>query len=262
MKNVLLVDGDILVYRSCFAREETINWGDGVSTKTSDQAAVQDYMMNYMEDITNKYKVDKMIVALSDSDNFRKDILPDYKAQRKKTAKPTGIKEARAFVEDTWEIRCIPRLEADDVLAMLSTHPELKGNKVIFSIDKDFEQIPGKIINPNKDLVDKGGKKWYKERLVSELEAHQNLYKQILMGDRIDNYFGVPGIGEKKAEKLLDGATTEKEMWKRVLKCYKDNGMTKKEALVQARCARLLRWDEYDHDKKKVKLWTPLKETK
>jgi len=30
-------------------------------------------------------------------------------------------------------------------------------------------------------------------------------YKQMLMGDSADNIKGIPGVGPKKAEKLLDG---------------------------------------------------------
>ena len=52
---------------------------------------------------------------------------------------------------------------------------------------------------------------------ITPEEGRLNFYKQILTGDKIDDIPGIPGIGTKKAEKLLEGLETEEEMWYAVL---------------------------------------------
>jgi predicted methyltransferase len=64
---------------------------------------------------------------------------------------------------------------------------------IVISVDKDLDCIEGKHYNPRKDLV----------YTVNEDDANYNYWKQIIMGDSTDNIPGVPGIGPKKAEKLL-----------------------------------------------------------
>lgn len=57
---------------------------------------------------------------------------------------------------------------------------------------------------------------------VSELEGMYNFYKQLLTGDRVDNIQGIPGIGDKKAEKILEGCETEGDMYDSVWNAYRD----------------------------------------
>ena len=49
-----------------------------------------------------------------------------------------------------------------------------------------------------------------------------------------------------------DGAT-----WATVLAAYDKAGLGEQEALVQARCARILRKSDWNSRKKEVILWTP-----
>jgi hypothetical protein len=45
-------------------------------------------------------------------------------------------------------------------------------------------------------------------------------YAQLLTGDSVDNYGGIPGIGPKKAYDILLGASTEQELCERVSQAY------------------------------------------
>ena len=91
--------------------------------------------------------------------------------------------------------------EADDAIAIAATK---YGDKAIMvSLDKDFDQIEGWHYNFVKRS------KYY----VTKEEGLNFFYRQILMGDRIDNIIGIYGIGEKKSAKLLEDCKTEKDYY-------------------------------------------------
>ena len=76
---------------------------------------------------------------------------------------------------------------------------------------------------------------------------------QCLTGDTTDGYKGVPGIGPKKAEALLG----TRPHWGALKKAYMAAGMTKNEAIQQARLASILRWSDWDEHKGELIPWTP-----
>jgi DNA polymerase-1 len=72
-------------------------------------------------------------------------------------------------------------------------------------------------------------------------------------------------VGKVKAEKLLtvtnipDMPLAElREMrWAAVVAAYEKAGLTEQDALTQARLARILRYSDWDNEKKEPILWTP-----
>lgn len=121
-----------------------------------------------------------------------------YKDGRSKAApKPPIFYALRAALQQEpynfigWE-----GLEADDLVAMAGHALNENGFPcVISSPDKDvIHQIPGHHYNYGKA-----------EHIVtSEESAERFLWTQVLMGDSTDGIPGIPGIGPKKAEKILD----------------------------------------------------------
>src|SRR5690606_15306825 len=93
---------------------------------------------------------------------------------------------------------------------------------------------------------------------VSEEEADRYFYMQVLTGDPTDGYSGCPGIGPKRAERLLDGVGLE-DMWSVIVETYEAKGLTEEDALQQARVARILRKNDYDFKNKSPMLWAPFK---
>jgi DNA polymerase-1 len=100
---------------------------------------------------------------------------------------------------------------------------------------------------------------------ITETQAdYWHLY-QTLIGDATDGYKGCPGIGPKKAERLLDdtdwtsecGQTWSQAMWVKVVEAFVSAGLTEADALRRARLARILRWSDWDSENKQPKLWTP-----
>ena len=61
-----------------------------------------------------------------------------------------------------------------------------------------------------------------------------------------------PGV--KRAEALFN---KEGYSWKTVEKAFIDKGLTREDALLNARLARILTVDDYDFERKEPKLWTP-----
>ena len=75
---------------------------------------------------------------------------------------------------------------------------------------------------------------------VTEEDANYNHLLQALTGDAVDGYSGCPGIGIKRASRLLDADAS----WDSVIAAYDKAGLTEEDALVQARVARILRHGE------------------
>jgi len=242
------MDADMLVFRACSSVEQEINWGDGLWTLHANENEANIKVDEAVESLTNKvlnvlkYEGEyAILMCFSDKDNFRKHILPTYKANRVGKRKPVCYYGTKAWVEDKYECRQKPNLEADDVMGILSTKLE---NAIIVSGDKDFKTIPGKFYDFSRDtLYD-----------LSETEAdYWHLY-QTLLGDTTDGYTGCPGIGAVTAKKLLDAECS----WHTVLQAFEKKGLSIKEAIVQAQVARILRCEDYDTNKGEPILWTPI----
>ncbi|KAB0285649.1 exonuclease [Vibrio fortis] len=225
--------------------------------------------------LVKELKLDKVIVCLTDSVNWRKDVLPTYKDNRKDVRKPVGLSDLKKMLEERYESYLRPTLEADDVMGILATwekfHPEYR--KIIISEDKDMKTIPAWIYNPAKDF-----EPW----LQSEEEADIWFLTQTLAGDVTDGYSGCPNVGLGTAEEMLRGGlmweayehtfksgarkgmTEERwrkvespSLWDTVVSCFKKAGLNEAAALQQAQVARICRASEYDFKKKVVKPWTP-----
>ena len=131
-------------------------------------------------------------------------------------------------------------LEADDSMGILATmHPD---ECMICSPDKDMRQIPGQLFDM-KDVM-----------RVSPEEGRNWHYIQTLAGDQTDGYSGVPGIGVKRATKLLD---KEGYKWETIVNAFKEKELDEEEALLNARLAKILTVNDYDFKQDRPILWTP-----
>jgi DNA polymerase-1 len=246
----ILIDGDVITYTAASAVEREYDWGDDLWTLHSDVGEAQKKATDSIEALTEKLKADHVVMAFSDVVNFRKSFFPDYKGNRKDKRKPLALKELKAWIGERYETWVRPGLEGDDVLGILSTHPKMfPGEKIIVSIDKDFKTIPGYFFNPDKDT---------QPQFIDEKTADHWHMMQTLMGDATDGYPGCPGIGPKTAEKILTrGSDDPRTPWERVVETYEDKGLTEEDALTQARCARILRYSDYNFKTKEPILWHP-----
>lgn len=248
MKKLLLIDGDQFVYKATAALERETRWDDYNHVLYSNVVECWDTLQGMLKRIFERFDSTDHVLCFSAAPNFRQTIDPTYKGHRS-PRKPLCYAELRERVDSEYTVRAMPGLEADDVMGILATKP-MKAQRIIVSQDKDMRSIPTTVWD-GKDL-----------HRVSEREADYFHLYQTLIGDTSDGYKGCPGIGPKKAEELLKtvwmGDCRRMDLWwKFVVAAYEKCGLTEADALIQARLARILRWSDWDSEKKEPKLWTP-----
>jgi len=240
----LLIDGDILTYRTCWACQTQVQWEDDVVTTATNLKEVRaqaDAMIAYWQE---QLGVEQLVICFSPKGGkyFRHNILESYKGTRKASQKPMGYHSLVEYLKEKYSYLQVPMLEADDTLGILATNGEYSRN-IIVSVDKDMLTIPCEYYNMDKEVT---------ETVDTKLADYMHLY-QTLVGDSTDNYKGCPGVGPKKAADILKIPS-----WSRVVTAFEKAGLTSDDALVQARVARILRANEYNFDTGEVILWEPL----
>lgn len=221
-----LIDGDICVYRVGFTTQE-----EPVGFAISRVDALIDSIVFGCE-----AEESTIFLTSTDHSNYRYQIYPEYKANRK-APKPVWYEEIRAHLISDWNAEVVFGQEADDALGIAQTN-----DTVICSIDKDLDQIPGKHYDFVKDV----------QYEVSEERALRFFYFQLLTGDTTDNIPGVKGIGPKTADKLLSWCRTVEDYETAVIEAYEKT--YKKKALdlitIYGQCLKIKR-------KEDEPLWVP-----
>lgn len=195
---IALIDADIVAYRVSAASEDT---DENICILRCDKL-MQDIL--YLTD-ASEYKA-----FLSGKGNFRYELYPEYKANRKDTIDPKYRQLCKDFLIKEWNAITVDGHEADDALGYSQTQ-----DTIICSIDKDLLQIPGAHFNWVKNI--------HSEQTY--LEGMRHFYEQLLKGDATDNIPGLQGIGEKKAKKHLQFCETEEEMYETCRGLYKDDDL-------------------------------------
>lgn len=254
---LLLIDGDVLAYQAAAATERIITLdGDNhfpLGSLTEARAAF-DHRLDFL---TKTLGTDDCILCFSGDAgaNFRRALYPAYKANRAGKPRPVCLAALRKelMADPSLDIRWEANLEADDLLGLFTIYERSEEEeRIIVSIDKDLQTIPGLFFNlgrPEEGI-----------RYITPEEADRAFMRQALTGDMTDNYPGCPKYGPATADKALATVPpTIEAMWPVVLAAYEKAGLGPDYALTMARLARILREGEYDFDKGEVKLWIPPK---
>ena len=148
-----------------------------------------------------------MAVILDKSEHtFRNDMYDQYKAHR--PPPPEDLVPQFPLIRDAtraFSIPCIEELglEADDIIACYVKAALAKGWKTtVVSSDKDLMQL----IEPGVDLLDTmNDRRIDREYVVEKFGVPPEQLGDVLalMGDKVDNIPGVPGIGPKTASQLI-----------------------------------------------------------
>lgn len=242
----LLIDADIVAFKAASAVEQPVHWGDGLWTLHSFEHEAIAHCEDYFTRLKAKVGDGKMRLFLTSGTNWRKSILPSYKANRKDKRKPMLLMFLRNWMIAQLGAVVEEGLEADDLLGIAAT--QSPNDSIIVSEDKDLKTIPALLFNPAKDT---------EPRRISEFEADYNHMFQTLTGDVVDGFTGCPSVGPKTAEKILKDCTTSADLWDATLAAFQKQKLSKEVALVQAQVARICRATDFDTNTQKVIPWTP-----
>ena len=204
-----VIDMDPIVYRAGFSIEKRNKETETLEVEPLRHALYNvNSMIRYC--LTNSGTTNyKGFITSNDRSNFRFKIFQDYKANRKGMPKPYWYNEIREYLVNRWNAEIVSGEEADDACSILQCSSNDLGfssestNSIVWSIDKDFNNFPGWHGNyMTKEIY-----------YVSEIEALQNFYLQILTGDNSD---GIPritkGWRQKETEIKIRNSTQETEL--------------------------------------------------
>jgi DNA polymerase-1 len=199
---LVLVDGSSYIYRAYHALPSLTN-SQGLAT-----GAVKG-VINMLRRLQKDYP-ESIIAVVFDAKGktFRDELFAEYKAHRppmpddlREQIKPIhGIVRAMGL-----PLLCVEGVEADDVIGTLAAEASSHSREVVISTgDKDMAQLVNEyvtLVNTMTDTtMDPAGvreKFGIPPELIIDYLA--------LMGDKVDNIPGVPGVGEKTALALLQG---------------------------------------------------------
>lgn len=233
-----LIDADVLAYECPFAGQFKDELTGEIIMKEFD--SVEEHLeMKINECLEANFSSEPPILFLTGDEklckqmgveyhpNFRYEVaktLP-YKGNRK-SEKPLHYDNIRAFMLSRYHCIVSDGCEADDMLATVAT---LNPGSVICSVDKDLRQIPGRHFTwsvgkreaiPPYDVDFMGELKYNPDTKKLWMTGMRAFYAQLIMGDPVDNIQGIYKAGPVKACKLLEGATTERELYERVREAY------------------------------------------
>ena len=206
-QKLFLLDAFALIYRAHFAFIKAPR----ITSSGMNTSAVFGFANTLLEVLKKEAPTHIGVAFDTPKKTFRHEQFIDYKAQRE--AQPEDITIAVPYVKRLLEAMNIPILlvdgfEADDVIGTLARCAAEEGFEVfMMTPDKDYGQLVQEHVYMYKppfmgNKAEKMGvaeilDKWQIERVDQVIDMLG------LMGDASDNIPGVPGVGEKTAQKLI-----------------------------------------------------------
>ena len=179
---------------------------------------ILDFKYDYIrtiESLAKSYKAGTIIVCADGGSTYRKEIYPEYKANRKERYAEQTEQEAKEFemfmaefqdtltlIKQKYPVFHFRGVEADDIAAYITLNFDFDDCWLVSS-DKDWDLL----IN---DKVSRFSTVTRKETTVHNWDEHYDfeiedyITFQCLTGDKGDNVPGVPGVGPKRAVQLME----------------------------------------------------------
>src|SRR5690554_5093454 len=199
---LVLVDGSSYLYRAYHALPP-LNTSKGQPT-----GAVKGVISMLRRLIKDYPESTVTVVFDAKGKTFRDELFAEYKAQR--LAMPDDLRPQVEPIKAIVRAMGLPLLvvegvEADDVIGTLAREATEAGRDVVISTgDKDMAQL----VNQHVSLVNTMTGSYLDESGVEEkygFGPERMIDFLALMGDKSDNIPGVPGVGEKTAQALIQG---------------------------------------------------------
>ena len=163
-----VIDIESYIYRACIASQEVIEYKDGIYIESYSIEKARTFLTEFVDSILKRTKSDSYIVAMGSTKNFRKEINPHYKSNRKDVPRHPMLGVVAKLVFDIFQTAYIPYLEADDVCRII--YEEDPFNNIIVSLDKDLKSFPCTLYNPEKDI---------EPQRITKNVAQANFFKQL-----------------------------------------------------------------------------------
>lgn len=201
-KPLVLVDGSSYLFRAYHAPPHLTN------SKGEATGAIYG-VVNMLKSLIRQYSPERMIMIFdAKGPTFRNEMYSEYKANR-----PPMPDDLRTQIEPLHNIIramgiplvSIPGVEADDVIGTIAQQQADLGHDVLISTgDKDMAQL----VNEKVTLINTMTNTLLTPDAVVEkfgVAPELIIDYLALMGDKVDNIPGIPGVGEKTAVALLQG---------------------------------------------------------
>ena len=208
MSRLFLLDAYALIFRAYYALIKMPR----IDTSGFNTSAIFGFV-NTLEEVLRKEHPSHMAVCFDPpGPTFRSEAFEQYKGEREAT--PEDIKLSVPIIKEiirAYNIRILEAdgFEADDVIGTMATRAAAEGfTTYMMTPDKDFGQLVGPSVLQYKpayrgqDFELRG-----EEEVCARYglkETRQVIDLLALMGDKVDNIPGCPGVGEKTAIKLIE----------------------------------------------------------
>ena len=204
---LFLLDAYALIYRAYYA---LIN-APRMSSKGFNTSAIYGFV-NTLQDVLKRENPTHMAVCFDPpGPTFRHEAFEGYKAERPPT--PEDIRLAIPYIKRILEAYRIPVIEkmgyeADDVIGTLAKQAQSKGfDAYMMTPDKDFGQVVDEHIFQYKPGKQGGAFEVLGVKEICDSYEFETPLQVIdylaLMGDKVDNIPGCPGVGKVTAIKLI-----------------------------------------------------------
>jgi DNA polymerase-1 len=214
MPTLTLIDGSGFIFRAYHAIPH-LSTTKGVPTN-----AVYGFTTMLLKALREHAPTHVALVFDAARRSFRNEIDPGYKASRPEA--PDDLKPQFPLVRDVARALAVPILEeqgveADDVIGTLACRAREKGwDVVVVTGDKDFAQlVDGKVslYDPMAEASGRGGRTGPADvEKKLGVRPDQVVEYMAILGDKIDDVPGIPGVGEVTAAALVRHFGTVEEM--------------------------------------------------
>ncbi len=217
MPTLTLIDGSGFIFRAYHAIPH-LSTTKGIATN-----AVYGFTTMLLKALREHAPTHVALVFDAGRKSFRSEIDPGYKANRPEA--PDDLKTQFPLVRDVARALAVPiveepGVEADDVIGTLACRAREQGwDVVVVTGDKDFAQlVDGKVslYDPMAEASGRGG--WTGPGEVEKklgVRPDQVVEYMAILGDKIDNVPGIPGVGEVTAAALIRHFGSAEEMLRR-----------------------------------------------
>ena len=182
---------------------------------------VTDYKYDYVrtvESLAKSYNAGTIIICADGGSSYRKDIYPEYKANRKEKYAEQTEQEAKEFemfmaefsntltlLKEKYPVFQFKGVEADDIAAYISMNLTKFGFDECWMIssDRDWDLLINEKVSRFSTVT-------RKEVTLDTWDEHYDFEVEdyitfkCLTGDKGDNVPGIPGVGPKRAVQLME----------------------------------------------------------